>query len=738
MCFIAREVWSEICVSSRYWMRCLDGMARQMTGIALMLSVIVFSPCSFSALSVSPTKSSLAILENSYPGKRISDKTPLGAENLLIRTISDNDEIVAYAFETKDIISIPAYSGEPINTLVVMDTSGKFLLAEVLEHHEPILLVGIPEVKLFDFVGQYKNLKSTDRVRVGASSQDKNVTTIDAISGATVTVMVVNETIMRAAKKVGSALELAGFEEVNLGTRSVIKNDISRTATWQELVSDGSIGRMSLTRAQVDAAFTGTRAENVNKASSAEKDNTFINIYYAPLNIPTIGRNLLGEGQFEWLLGELQKGDQAIVVLANGEYSFKGTGFVRGGIFDRIQLQQDEKIISFHDTDYYRFQDFVIEGYPGFDETAIFIIRDQYKFDHGTPWDIELLVRRQVGALDSVFVSFYGEYLTPSVYIESSTSTIDNLQDSETALWISIWRNKVFQITVLCVSLLLLTVVIFMQDYLVRYPHFLNYLRHGFLVYTLFFIGWYTLGQLSIVNVFTFVHSIKGDFEWRLFLLDPIIFILWSYVAVTLLLWGRGIYCGWLCPFGALQELINTVSRKLKIKQFEIRFGLHERLWAIKYIVLLVLFAISLESLSSAEKFSEIEPFKTTIMLKFQRDWGYVFYAALLLAVSVFNRKFYCRYLCPLGAALAIPAKNRLFNWLKRRKECGHPCRICANECEIQAIHPDGTINANECHYCLDCQMTYYNDAKCPPLILKQRKRSRSAKKNEIQTLEVN
>lgn len=704
--------------------------------VVLAFALLLVSQLSWGVLNISATKTSLPILQSTFPGKNIGVKTQVGTENLPVWTIQDQDQVVAYAFETADIVSIPAYSGAPINILVIMDAEGRFIHSEVLEHHEPILLVGIPEQKLFDFVNQYTDKKVTDRIRVGAANKAEGVINVDAISGATVTVMVVNETIMRAAKKVGQALGLPGLEASTIQPPSTIRKDVFRKANWSELTGDGSIRKMVLTREQVNQAFVGTKAEHAGNPGAGQRKGHFIELYYAPLNIPTIGLNLLGEEQFAWLQSELQEGDQAIVVLGNGHYSFKGNGFVRGGIFDRIQLQQNGKIISFHDTDYYRFQDFVIDGYPGFKETAIFIIRSQYEFDHGTPWDLELLVRRQVGALDSVFTSFYGEYTTPEAYIERPAVISPDEVDTQ-PLWVSVWKNKIFQISVLSISLVLLTAIIFMQDYLVRYPRFLNHLRHVFLAYTLFFIGWYTLGQLSVVNVFTFVHALMGDFEWKLFLLDPVIFILWGYVAVTLLLWGRGIFCGWLCPFGALQELINVLARKLKIRQFEPPFGLHERLWALKYIILLGLFAISLESIAEAEKYAEIEPFKTTIMLKFQREWGYVFYAAILLVISIFNRKFYCRYLCPLGAALAIPAKIRLFNWLKRRKECGHPCRICANECEIQAIHPDGSINANECHYCLDCQMTYYNDHKCPPLIQKRRKRERTATKDRIQAVEI-
>lgn len=298
----------------------------------------------------------------------------------------------------------------------------------------------------------------------------------------------------------------------------------------------------------------------------------------------------------------------------------------------------------------------------------------------------------------------------------------------EEPVWISVWQEKVFQISFLVFGLTVLMLILVMQDWLAKHATFLTYLRTGFLVYTVLFIGWYSLAQLSIVNVFTFISSFMHGFSWDNYLIDPMMFMLWGVVAVTVLLWGRGVYCGWLCPFGAMQELVFRIGVRFKVPHIEFPEVVHERLWAIKYIVLLGLFAVSLQSLVLAEVLAEVEPFKTAVTLHFAREWGYVFYASGLLLISLFNRKFYCRYICPLGAALTYPSKFKIFEWLRRYRECGRPCQVCRTECEVKAIRSTGEINTNECHYCLDCQVTYYNAYKCPPLVEKRRKRERVSK----------
>lgn len=645
-----------------------------------------------------------------------------------VRTLKSGDELQGYAFESINVVNIPAYSGKPINMQVVLGLDGTILDAYVLYHDEPILLIGIPEQKLHDFAAKYQGINVEQRVVIGRT-KDETAVTIDAVSGATVTVMVVNEIVMRAAHRVAVSLGLVEAHSEIKSKPATILKDYFRPSDWHTLTGDGSIRRMLLDHGQVDDAFIGTEAEGVEAVAEDQRDTPFIDLYLADLTVPTIGRNILGDKQYQAIMEELNEGDHAMMVVANGDYSFKGSGYVRGGIFDRIQMRQFGEVISFRDLDFFRLSDVYAQGMPNFTEMGIFIARSQYAVDPGSPLSFELLVRRQTGPVDSIFTSFELGYQLPEEYIDRPALTASEqaaIDEANRPLWLSVWYQKSFQISIISIALIVLVAILFMQDFLARRPGLLHTIRIAYLTFTVVFIGWYALGQISVVNVFTFVHSFMGDFRWETFLIDPVIFIMWSFVAVSILLWGRGVFCGWLCPFGALQELINEAARKLKIKQYELPWAVHERLWAVKYIILLALFGLSLESIATAEKYAEVEPFKTAITLHFVREWGFVLYAVVLLVINIFTRKVYCRYICPLGAALAIPTQLRLFDWLKRRKECGTPCQLCAVECEVQAIHPDGHINANECHHCLDCQVTYYNDDRCPPLVAKKKRRQRN------------
>ena len=111
--------------------------------------------------------------------------------------------LLGYAFLSNDVVRIPAYSGKPINTLIGFDLSGRIVGISIVQHEEPILVIGITEERLRQYAEQYRGKSVFDRVAVGAARP--GYTTVDTISGATITVMVENATIMRSARLVAES-----------------------------------------------------------------------------------------------------------------------------------------------------------------------------------------------------------------------------------------------------------------------------------------------------------------------------------------------------------------------------------------------------------------------------------------------------------------------------------------------------------------------------------------------------
>jgi NosR/NirI family nitrite reductase transcriptional regulator len=142
----------------------------------------------------------------------------------------------------------------------------------------------------------------------------------------------------------------------------------------------------------------------------------------------------------------------------------------------------------------------------------------------------------------------------------------------------------------------------------------------------------------------------------------------------------------------------------------------------IKYTLFLAILALSFYSMKDALILAEAEPFKTAISLRFMRAWPFLLFVGLILFAGLFIERAYCRYLCPLGAALAIPAKLKIFDWLRRRPQCGRECHLCEQQCTVGAIDPLGRINPNECILCLRCQMILHEPNTCT--VLKRRQRA--------------
>ncbi len=609
----------------------------------------------------------------------------------------ENGVPAGYVLSSRAVVGSVGFSGQPLDIVVGLGNDGRIRGAHLREHSEPILVIGIPEERLKSYVSALAGLDvraaQLAAIRPGARGAP------DMIVGATISSAVIRDAVIRSARAVARSRGLLGSPETVRLDRETIS-----PAGWRDLLDDGSLVTRHFTRA--DAGLGGDPSE------------TLVTIHAGLLTPPRIGQNLLGAAAFNALLAEMNADDQAILIAADGLYSFKGTEWVRSGVFERVEIRQGERTITPTRERHRNVERLGAPDSPTPREVGIFIVPADSGFDPLAPWRLSFLVERESAPPATLELSYRlpERYRLTAVAVENGTAMPDR------PLWQRIWEERVGPIAGLAAMLAVLSAILVFQDWLTAKAARYRAVRLGFLAVTLFWLGWIAGAQLSVVNVLTFVHALMSGFHWEFFLVDPLIFILWGYVAVTLLFWGRGVFCGWLCPFGALQELLNEAARSLRVPQISIPFAVHERLWPIKYIIFLGLFAVSLHSTTTAVFGAEVEPFKTAIVLRFARAWPFVLYVALLLAAGLFVERFFCRYLCPLGAALAIPARLRMFEWLKRRHQCGRECHICAVRCTVQAIHPNGAINPNECIYCLNCQALYHDDRTCPPLIQRRQR----------------
>lgn len=699
----------------------LVGMVDQLVDVLRIRGVLLTVGVGLAVLSPSASLSqalpALEELSNIFPNaERLTpyEGRPPAA------TVIEDGKVAGYILSTDAVVGSVGYSGKPLDVIVGLGLDGKITGAYLRHHSEPILVIGVPEEHLKTYVSAFAGTE-LDAALIETEAEPGR-TLPDAISGATVSSAVIADSILRSARAVARSRGIIGD-----ASRARVDRESFVQAGWASLISDGSIAHRRISLGEID----GT--------TSNSPGDLFIELYATLVTPPTIGQNLLGKRTYNKLVSGMAADENVILIAANGLYSFKGTAYVRSDIFDRIQIVQGTRTIRFSKSSYKNVES-LRTGAPELREIGLFIIPMETGFDPLEPWRLDLFVSRAKSDA-MVLSSFSLDYAIPKKYRIGSETDLSENSDEESPilaaignktglLWLTIWQQRGGAIAAVITLLIALTGILLFQDSIARHLRVYRAVRLGFLIATLVGLGWLTSAQLSVVNVLTFVHSLLSEFKWEFFLLDPLLFILWSYVAVALLFWGRGVFCGWLCPFGALQELASTIARRVRVPQFRVPFGLHERLWPIKYIVFLGLFAISLHSTNLAVIGAEVEPFKTAIVLGFERAWPFVAYTLGLIGIGLFVERFFCRYICPLGGALAIPARGRMFEWLKRRFQCGRDCHICETNCPVQAIHPTGEINPNECIHCLKCQTLYYDEETCPPLIARRKRRERLAASN--------
>ena len=241
-------------------------------------------------------------------------------------------------------------------------------------------------------------------------------------------------------------------------------------------------------------------------------------------------------------------------------------------------------------------------------------------------------------------------------------------------------------------------------------------LKYATLVVAVVYLGFYKSQLISIVNVFGLFGGnlpvVRYNLAW---------YLLAIVVILSTVLWGR-VYCGRICAYGALTQLLDrVVPARWRVN---VPRAIERRASLIKYGILagaILYFVATGDPLI----YPYIEPF-WMFGLQGKTPLLWIGLTALLLA-TVFVRNAYCRFLCPVGAALGVLSKLTVFR-IKRWSEC-KTCKICEKTCEWGAIRGPQIV-LTECVRCDDCERLYADTKKCPHHLIIIRKSALTARRS--------
>ncbi len=199
--------------------------------------------------------------------------------------------------------------------------------------------------------------------------------------------------------------------------------------------------------------------------------------------------------------------------------------------------------------------------------------------------------------------------------------------------------------------------------------------------------------------------------------------LLWGVLVLVLTMVLGRFFCGWVCPFGSLHHFVGYLAHRQAGVAKKIELNRYRPAQRIKYFCLIVLlFMAAFPSLTATLQIGLLDPIPLVtrsvnllLLPILDRPFGIVssttrFYEAAPVILVVFGAavlanlvvpRFYCRFICPLGALLGIVCRFALWRVGRAEGQCTD-CRLCGRSCE-GGCDPHGKIRISECVLCLNC-----------------------------------
>jgi len=168
-------------------------------------------------------------------------------------------------------------------------------------------------------------------------------------------------------------------------------------------------------------------------------------------------------------------------------------------------------------------------------------------------------------------------------------------------------------------------------------------------------------------------------------------------------------FCGWICPVGALSELLYKIGARIFGRNFTIHRYVDYPLRSLKYLLMGFFLYFVLFKMNSAaiQAFLGAPYWKVADVKMLHFFTAMTTTTAVTLGVlgvlSLFFRNFWCRYLCPYGALVGLLSYLSPLKITRNEEACIH-CRRCSKHCPSQInVEGESRVRSPECTGCLTC-----------------------------------
>ena len=384
-------------------------------------------------------------------------------------SVFSKGELVGYLFVTKDITSSKGYASLTFDMLVGLRLDGKLAGAKVLDHQEPIIGMYTPDGQLIlpKFTSQYKDLDIRVPTKVNLL-RTEGEGSIDGISSATVSAVLFNGAILRAARIVALSKGL------RLNDKPVVDIVNFEKKNFYDLVSDGSISRLTLkledlkklgvTKPKIlnrsgvadiyryKALFKGdtpvaAKQKEVKKGYKDTDRNLAVDLYVAPVVTPTIGRNLLGDKWYDIFVAGRDPEEMSIVITTLGRYALDGEPEIASGNFKRLAIIQNNERYPIEKSQFRNLGFLHGEDKPFFAEAGLYRI-PAGNINPVEPWQLELLIESEIPSENK---KIYVDYHLSNNYIIQPDG-LKKIANKDEPIWYAAWESQKKNIIILSFS----------------------------------------------------------------------------------------------------------------------------------------------------------------------------------------------------------------------------------------------------------------------------------------------